>query len=266
MKKYLYGFKLYFLNCFHYRFNTIISLIFENINIIITIMFWILIYQNNNDFVINGFSLKDMITYFIAGSIFRTFIFNNSGFTYSKMIKDGTLSTALIKPFSISISIYFNNLSNSITSIFPQLVLLIVLMPLIAKYLVWNLNITNVIFLFIFLLISTISSHIMWSILGFIAFWFEEVNAVMWSFAVLLNLVTGMFIPLDFFPKWSIAIIELLPFSSWGYIPSKIYLGLFSPEKMLFLLTINIGWIVILFLINRCVWLFGLRKYSSIGG
>ena len=37
MKKYLYGFKMYFLNSFNYRFNTVVSLVFGNIGILIEI-------------------------------------------------------------------------------------------------------------------------------------------------------------------------------------------------------------------------------------
>ena len=87
MKKYLYEFKLNFLNSFHYRFNTVINLLFGNISIVITIMFWILIYQSNSLTELNGFVLADMITYFIIGNIFRSFIINGSGFGYSNMIK-----------------------------------------------------------------------------------------------------------------------------------------------------------------------------------
>lgn len=266
MRKYFYSFKLHFLNSFHYRFNTVVNLIFGNVNMVITIIFWMLIFQSSNESVLNGFSLSNMITYFVVGGILRSFIFSGTGFSYSSMIKGGGLNSALIKPYSISTSIYFGNLSGSVTGMIPQLVFTLILMPFIAQFLTWNLNIVNIIFLLIFLLISTISSHLLWSILGYMAFWIEDANAVMWSFAVLLNLLTGMFIPLDFFPQWSIPIIEILPFSSWGYIPTKIYLGLFDTNKILYLLLINISWIILLFIINKIIWTIGIRKYSSIGG
>lgn len=266
MKKYLYGFKLYFLNSFHYRFNTIIGLIFCNASTIITIMFWVLIYSGDSEMLLNGYSLSNMITYFIIGGILRSFIFSGSGFTYAEMIKNGGLNSILLKPYNISISIYFNNLSTNLTGMFPQLAFVIVILPFISRYLSWNLSINTLISLLLFLIISTISSYFLWSALGYMAFWLEEANAVMWSFMVLSNLMTGMFIPLDFFPKWSIPIIEMLPFASWGYIPTKIYLGLFDLEKIFVLLGVHILWIVVLFLINKAIWLKGIKRFSSIGG
>ncbi len=266
MKKYFYGFKLYFLDAFHYRLNAVISLFFGNVSMMITIIFWILIYQSNEKTYINGFSLSDMITYFVISSIFRSFIFSSSGFTYAKMIKDGGLSSELLKPYSISASVYFKNLAHSITGMFPQFVLLVILLPFIGKYLTWNLKLDRGIFVLTFLIISTISSHIVWSILGLMAFWLEEANAVMWSFAVFFNLISGMFIPLDFFPKWSVSLIQWSPFSGWLYLPSKIYVGLLDTERMMLLLAVNMGWIVLLFLLHQYVWSLGVKKYSSIGG
>jgi ABC-2 type transport system permease protein len=98
------------------------------------------------------------------------------------------------------------------------------------------------------------------------AFWLEEADAVMWSFAVMLNMAMGFFIPLDFFPKWSIAILEVLPVSSWGYIQTKIYIGLYSVEKLLYLLTAQALWIGALLLANAAVWRVGVRRYTAVGG
>lgn len=266
MKKYLYGFKLYFLESFHYRFNTVISLIFGNISTVITIVFWVFIYGGSHETVLNGYTLSDMITYFVVGEILQCFIFSGSGFVYSELIKEGGLNSVLIKPYNISTAIFFNNLSVSLTGMLPQFAFTIVLMPIIAKYLKWNLSANNMLLLLLFIIVSSISSHLLWSVLGYMAFWLEEANAVMWSFAVLLNLMTGMFIPLDFFPKWSLPIIEIMPFASWRYIPAKIYLGLLDTEKTIFLLGIHIMWILILILVNKLIWSIGIRRYSSIGG
>ncbi len=266
MKKYLYGFKLFFLDAFHYRFNTIVNLIFGNVSIVVTVMFWILVYQSSENTYIKDFSLTDMITYFIICSIVKELTLSSSGFAYSKMIKEGGLNAELLKPYSISVSVYFKNLANSVTSMFPQFILFIILLPVIGKYLTFNLNVINTLFGMAFLIIATISSYIVWSILGLMAFWFEDATAVLWSFAVFFNLISGIFIPLDFFPKEIITIIQWLPFSSWVYLPIKIYLNLLDFDKMLQLLITNVGWIVALFWLYQFVWSVGVRRYSSIGG
>lgn len=266
MKKYLYGFKMFFLDAFHYRFNVIINLFFGNVSTIITVLFWMLVYRSNGKTDINGFSLSHMITYYIVCSIVRGMIFSNSGFIYARMIKDGKLNSELLKPYSINLSLYFKNLADCITGIFPQMVLVIALIPMLHSISVLTFDIQNLLFVLIFMAVSTVSSHMVWSILGLLAFWMEEANAVMWSFAVLFNLISGMFLPLDFFPGFLFSVVKWLPFSCWIYLPTKIYLGLIDFAEMELLLAVNIGWTVVLWIMYKVVWSIGVKKYSSIGG
>ena len=263
MKKYLYGFKMYFLNSFNYRFNTVVSLVFGNIGILIEILFWGLIYAGDMEKTLNGYNLSAIITYYFVSGIFRRFIFDSD---YIWMIKSGSLGQVLLKPYNINIYMYFKNLSGRLTSMLPQALFVLAAMPLIAKYLTWNLSLVNVIFLIFFLIISTLTSQLLNSIIGYMAFWLENAEAVMWSFAVLLNLLSGMFIPLDFFPEWSLPILEKTPFASWGYLPTKIYLGLFDVNQLTELLITHILWIVILLLLNKIIFKIGIKRYSSVGG
>lgn len=266
MKKYLYEFKMFFLDAFHYRFNVIINLFFGNVSTIITVLFWILIYRSNGKTDINGFSLSHMITYYIVCSVVRGMIFSNSGFIYVRMIKEGKLNSELLKPYNINLSLYFKNLAACIAGIFPQMMLVIALVPVLHEISVLTIELQNLLFVLIFMVVSTVSSHMVWSILGLLAFWMEEANAVMWSFSVLFNLISGMFLPLDFFPELFLSIIKWLPFSCWIYLPTKIYLGLIDFAEMGLLLAVNIGWIIALWILYKVVWSIGIKRYSSIGG
>lgn len=212
---------------------------------------------------INGYTLSSMITYYFIGGLFRRFIF---GSEYMGMIKSGSFGQVLLKPYNIDVLTYFKNLSGTLTDMLPQTLFVLAAMPFVAKYLTWNLSITNVIFLILFLIISTITSQLLKSIIGYMAFWLENAEAVMWSLAVLLNLMSGMVIPLDFFPEWSIPILERTPFASWGYLPTKIYLGLFDLNQMIELLVIHSLWVVILLVLNKVIFKIGIKRYSSVGG
>ena len=268
MKKYLYGFKLYFLNSFTYRFNTVINLLFGNVRLLIVIFFWGLIYGGDMQKPLNGFTLSGMITYLVFMDIFSSLIYGlrNSGLIYSGMIKGGSLGPALLKPQSLSMSVYFRNLSGGITGRLPQVLLAICVIPFMAQFFVWDINMVNTAFILVFLLVGTVSTHLVCSFLGYMAFWLEESTSVMWSFMVILNVLTGFFLPLDFFPECSTKFLELLPFSSWGYIQAKIYIGLYSLEKQTYLLFIQLIWIGALLLLNAFIWRKGVKKYSSVGG
>ena len=268
MTKYLYNFKLNFLSTFKYRFNTLVSLVFSNVRLIVIIFFWVLIYGGDTHRTFNGFSLHGIITYMIIMDVIGTLAFclRNAGFDYSGMIKSGSLGPALIKPRSLSAQIYFRNLAIGVTSMIPQAALVLCVLPFISRVMVWKIDAPGAAFILLFLAVGTVSSHLLCSALGYMAFWLEEANAVMWSFAVLLNMAMGFFIPLDFFPKWSVPVLEMMPVSSWGYIQTKIYIGLYSAEKLTFLLIVQILWIGALLLVNAAVWKSGVKKFTSVGG
>lgn len=265
MRKYLYGFKMYFLNSFNYRFNTVIFLIFGNIAILIQALFWRLIYGGNMEKTLNGYTLSAIITYYFIGGIFMGFAYW-SGVHYNEMIRSGSLGSMLLKPYSISAAMYFKFFAESFTGMIPQTIFVLIFIPFIGKYLTWNLNFTNAVFLILFLIISSISSHLLHSICGYVAFWLENSDGVIWSFVVFFNLVSGRFMPLDFFPKWSISILERMPFASWGYLPRKIYLGLFDLNQLIELFIIHSLWIVILMGLNKVIFKIGIKRYSSVGG
>lgn len=266
MKKYLYGFKLFFLNSFQYRFNTVINLLFGNLSLLVTLLFWYLIYNGDQSKILNGFTLSGIFTYFVVSGLFRSFTLQGSGFYYTTMIKSGGLGPVLLKPYHLEWSVYVQQLAANITGILPQVGFILVALPFIAGFLTWQVNLSSLLIIFMFIAVASITSHLLWSIFGFMAFWIEEATAVMWSLAVLLNMAMGMFIPLDFFPKGWLAVLERLPFSAWGYLPSKIYLGIIPLQKQLQLLLVHLGWIVILLVLHQLVWKAGLKRFSSVGG
>ena len=264
MSKYLYGFKLYFLDAFHYRFNTVVTLIFSGLSMMVTIFFWFLIYGGDTEAVINGFSFSGIVTFFVIGSIFRTYHY--PGFMFAGMIKSGELGPTLLKPLNLGVSVYFRSIAGMLTGMIPQILFVLCIIPFAARFLVWELTFVNAVFLFAFFVAGTLSNFLVWSIFGFMAFWLEEAQSIMWSFAVMCNLLTGFFIPLAFFPAWSVPILEVLPFSSWSYIPTLIYMGMFSFERMVFLLFAHVGWVAVLLVLNKLVWHRGIRRFSSVGG
>ena len=266
MSKYLYAFKLYIVDSLHYRFNTMISLLFSGISTMITVFFWTIIFESGGRQSLNSYSLKNMITYYIVWNVVSAFNLSNAGFYLNRIIKNGELNSILIRPYCFTVANYFDQLSKGIITIIPKFMFVIAILPIINAYIVINCNVVNVLFALAFLIISTISSFLVWSILGCMSFWTEESEAVMWSFAVLFNFLSGMFIPLDFFPEEISGLVEFVPTATWGYLPAKIVTGMYSFEKMSALLCVNVLSIVMLALIVEKVWNRGIRHYSSVGG
>ncbi|MDR1328505.1 MAG: ABC-2 family transporter protein [Oscillospiraceae bacterium] len=266
MKVYLYSFSLLFKASFQYRFNTIIELLFQNVNVLITILFWLLIFRSGNQAAIRSYTVGDITTYFIVSNVFRNFIIMNSGWAYAAQIKSGDISPKLLKPYKYNLLVYFQHLAAAITGAVPNVILVSIALPALHVLVTLNVSAVNALFVLLFLVLSTITSHLVWSILGYLSFWTEEGYAIMWSFMVLFNLISGAFIPLEFFPEWSVKALMCLPTATWGYMPAKAFVGGLELRRLLFYFWINVAWCVILIIIQRLTWRRGTKKYSSVGG
>lgn len=266
MRKYLYCYKLSLKVAYYYRLNAIVTLLFNNISFIITIFFWKLIYGGNESSILNGFDFSKVVTYYLIHNLFYFFVFYDVGISFVDLIKSGGFTSYLLKPYRLTAMIYVRHFADKSMDFLSQVIIVILTLPALGKFLVINLNWLNAVYILIFIVLSTVTSFLVGSMLGGTSFWIEDAKWVIWTFQVLLNFLTGVFIPVDFFPQKVIPILEWLPFMTWGYIPTKIYLGFYSLDKIHFLLLINIMWTFLLFLIYEVVLKFGIKNYMSVGG
>ena len=81
-----------------------------------------------------------------------------------------------------------------------------------------------------------------------------------------VNLLSGMLIPIAFFPEWAQLIINLLPFSSSIYTPTMIYLGKISGTDILIALGLQIFWVIVLKVISKKMWQSLIKNLTILGG
>ena len=265
MKKYFYQLIILLRTSFHYRFNTVVELLFSNMDLLITVLFWMLIYKSAGTDRLQTYTAADMVIYYLANSVLRRFNLTNSSWEYVSSIKNGTLSAKLLKPCRIGGMIYVRNLALAVTGMLPAALFILAAGTIFSVQVSWHFALGRIPGIVVMLILSSISSHLVWSLLGFLSFWSEEGSAVIWSFMVIFNFLSGMFLPLDFFPEGWLSVLEILPPASWGYLPTKILLGQYSLVDQQYLILMHAAWCVILGILKEAVWRAGLKRYSSVG-
>lgn len=265
MKKYFYIFKLGGLKSLNYRFDTFVNLFFSNLNLLILILFWRTVY-GGDDVEIGGFSKNGIVTYFILIELLKTINCSSSGFYINDLVKNGQLNQELLKPISINTMSYFKSMSVNAQELLMQSLFTLCLLPFIMRMVSFDVSFDMVGILLLFLALASITSHLFWSILGYLSFYFEEATAILWSFMVIVNFLSGYFLPIDFFPGWLERVILYTPIATWGYLPVKIYLGNISMIESAVLLLVNGIWVVILLIVGRYIWKKSVMHYTSVGG
>lgn len=82
----------------------------------------------------------------------------------------------------------------------------------------------------------------------------------------IINLLSGMLIPISFFPLWAQKIVNFFPFSSTIYTPSMIFLGKINGNNIISSLALQMLWIIILFIISKWMWKKLIKSLTILGG
>ena len=117
--------------------------------------------------------------------------------------------------------------------------------------------------------ISFVLSFLVSYTVGTIAFWLVKTDGVRRSILLFTQIFSGLFLPLNLFPKGFQKILFYLPFQFITYVPTRVYIGSYELAGI----TIPIPQIVflqaimvfIMFLVNRFIWSMGIKRFTGVG-
>jgi ABC-2 type transport system permease protein len=101
------------------------------------------------------------------------------------------------------------------------------------------------------------------AVLQCMAFWFEQVWALMVMFSFLIMLLGGQLLPMELYPLWAQQILALTPFPLFAAWPADALMGKLSWMKFLEATGVSIIWLGLVLALARFT--FGVRNYSGIG-
>ena len=157
-------------------------------------------------------------------------------------VKDGSIAYSIGRPYSYVCFMFFRGYGATITQMLP----LLLLGGGFASILTGPLG--NIPILpGIVVLLGGAALSMLWMILiGLLAFWFEEVTPFYWLFQKMVFIIGGMFIPIDFFPRWLQGFSKSSPFAFSAYWPAIVIVD-FSWERFLLAVTGQLGYGIVLF-------------------
>ncbi len=99
-----------------------------------------------------------------------------------------------------------------------------------------------------------------------VAFWFLEARSIGVLATVIAMFFTGGYVPLVFFPPWLLTIANWLPFNGLMNVPTEIVLGKVPLNAILFELSRQLLWVIIMIVGVRSISLIAARKVIVQGG
>ncbi|MGC1415649.1 MAG: ABC-2 family transporter protein [Candidatus Acidiferrum sp.] len=267
----LAGLKIYrefirigFVNILAFRLRYYTGIITYLINVTVYYFIWRAVFANVTG-PIAGFSLPQILTYVSVGWILRSFYWNTIDQEMAYEVIEGKIAMDFIKPVSVQWMWLARAMGESAFRLIlltaPTAIVIALLFPVLPPASKLN---------FVFFLIAAVGSFFIMGALNFIigtcAIPLTSILALIRAKFWLIELLSGLLIPLNFFPRPLQIISSWLPFEHIAYTPLQIYLGRLSLSQTLRLLAVEYFWVVALIFLGHVWWMRATRKITIHGG
>jgi ABC-2 type transport system permease protein len=212
-----------------------------------------------------GWNLDQMRTYVSVNWIVRSAYFSNSDNVLAARINKGEITSDLLRPTSLLLQFYGSALGESLfRAIFmaaPVLVLALFVFNIMPPADVEH----GTAFAYSVLL----AFHIFFAVnflTGLLAVFTEKLQGFLWAKFMLLQFMSGLLLPLDFFPEPVRIVFQALPFKDLAYTPMNIYLGRVNGDAMYSVLLQQTLWTFALIVCCEWMWRRVRRRLAVLGG
>lgn len=243
------------------RYFTGIATYFMNVSVYYFI--WKAIYSSGTK--VAGYDLGQMVTYVGIGWIIRSFYFNNIDRDMAGEVLEGRIALSLVKPVDTQLMYLSQTVGEAcfraVMFTLPIALVLVFIYPIsppasVPYGLLFLVScfLSLLIFALINFLVGTLSLHI-YSILGVIR-----------AKYFIVEFLSGLLLPLSFFPARVQHILAFLPFPYISFTPLQIYLGKVRGLETWAALGAQGAWILALYWGSRGLWKFSTARLSIQGG
>ena len=264
LAKYSEFIRIGFVNILAFRLRYYTGILTYLINVTVYYFIWRAVFAQAAG-PIAGFSLPQILTYVSVGWILRSFYWNTIDQEMAYEVIEGKIAMDLIKPVSVQWMWLTRAMGESAFRLIlltaPTAVVVTLLFPLLPP--------ASPASLALFLAAATGSFLLMGAInflIGTCAIPLKSILALIRAKYWLIELLSGLLVPLSFFPRPLRLISAWLPFEHIAYTPLQIYLGRFTPAVSLRMLAVQYAWVAALLALGHLWWVRATRRITIHGG
>jgi ABC-2 type transport system permease protein len=260
-----------FVNILAFRLRYYTGIITYLINVTVYYFIWNAVYAPSAGVIgtggamIAGYSLPQMLTYVSVGWIIRSFYWNTIDQEMAYEVIEGKIATQLLKPVSIQWMWISRAVGESsfrlIMLTAPTAILISLLYPVQRPASAAHFALFFAAVVGSFLLMGAINFMI-----GTCAIPLKSILALIRAKFWLIELLSGLLVPIALFPRTVRLISAWLPFEHIAYTPLQIYLGKLTPAEAAMRLAIQWVWVVLLLWLGHKWWERASRKITIHGG
>lgn len=240
------------------------DLAYRSIFMVVILYVFIQLWQTTFDVVgsdrIAGLSLADTIWYLVMT---ETIMLSKIRFAtkIAEEVRDGSLAYTVGRPYSYLLYHFAYGIGDTLL----RLLINFIAGSILVTLLVGAMPQTNLLAIFVVVMLAIVLDFCINGILGLLAFFTEDVDSFIIIYNKVLFILGGMMIPLDFFPNWLRDLALALPFNYVVYAPARTFVD-FDWSRWAAVAVGQIGWIVVFAIALRALFRWGMKHVSINGG
>jgi len=269
VKKYLHVINIGLQSNLAYRVNFLARALFGFIPLLAMLYLWRKIYEEkgNDDAVIGGFTLAQMISYYLVVQIVDALTaVNEDDWAIASDIKDGLISQFLLKPVDYLWYRFCLFTSGRFSYVAVAGIPLLLFILWFHKYFLLPPSIMQFGWFMVSVTLTALLQFFVSYAMAMLAFWVLEVSTFIFILYAFEYLASGHLFPLDILPAWLQQAMFYTPFPYQLYFPVSIYMGKSVGMAMWMGLVMQLLWVILAYVAARFAWARGIRKYSAVGG
>ncbi len=252
-----------FVNILAFRLRYFTGIITYFLNVTVYYFIWSAVYRGGH--AIAGYNLAQMITYVSVGWMIRSFYWNTIDQEMAYEVIEGKIAMDLIKPVSVQWMWISRAIGESAFRLglltLPTAVVVALVFPVQGPASREN---------FLLFLVAVFDSFFLMAAINFMigtcAIPLKSILALIRAKYWLIELLSGLLIPMSFFPDRVQRVLAWLPFEHIAYTPLQIYLGKLDRGSALRALGIQWLWVIALLWLAHVWWERAARKITIHGG
>lgn len=234
----------------------------ESLPFLIMFFLWKFIY--NDQSMVAGYDLHEMITYYFLVYVVNRITANYIEWNLSGRIKSGMFAQFLYRPISHRIYYLASLISERVLVTTINLPVFLVGLVIFHRYITATSPISLA--LFILALPTAIMLNFIFAlIIGYFAFWMEKSDSIIYFRWSLTYYLSGQFLPLIFFGETISKFLGFLPFKYFFGFPIELYLGRLTVTQIWSGFIIGLSWVLIFVAIERIMYIKGIKRFKAIG-
>jgi ABC-2 type transport system permease protein len=252
-----------FVNILAFRLRYFTGIITYFLNVTVYYFIWTAVFRSSSSLA--GYTLAQMITYVSVGWIIRSFYWNTIDQEMAYEVIEGKIAMDFIKPVSIQWMWISRAMGESAFRLglltLPTAVILALVFPIQGPASREN---------FLLFIAAVAGSFFLMAAINFMigtcAIPLKSILALIRAKYWLIELLSGLLIPIAFFPQKLQRVMAWLPFEHIAYTPLQIYLGKLDRAQAWRALGTQWLWVVALLILAHVWWDRASRKITIHGG